>query len=193
MFDLTASQTRPGEASNNDRRISQILSNPNSLPMVATTIHEGTHQLMFNTGMQTRFSDTPLWINEGLATYFETPDLGNTRGWRAIGRVNYLRFSQFRQDLNTRDRNALVNLIATDNRFQEAEQSLAAYAEAWALNYYLLNKRTKDYVAYLKFMSQKKRLDYGTPEQRVLDFKKFFGDDLNSLDREFVRYMQKLK
>lgn len=193
MYDLTAEQVRPGARLEGDRRINEILSSPNSLPMVATVIHEGTHQLMFNTGMQTRFSDTPLWINEGLAMYFETPDLKSSRGWRAIGQINYLRFSKFRQDLSTRSPTSLADLISKDERFHNSAQMLSAYAESWALNYFLLNKRPKAYVNYLKFMSQKKPLQYDTAEQRLTDFKKFLGDDLEALDREFVSYMARLR
>lgn len=192
MYDLTADQVQPGTTISNDRRVNQILSSPNSLPMVATVIHEGTHQLMFNRGMQTRFSDTPLWLNEGLAMYFETPDMKSSRGWRAIGRVNPLRFGQFRQDLQTRAPNALTELISHDKRFADAQHSGAAYAESWALNYYLLNRRSDEYVAYLKFMAKKRPLEYDTPEQRLSDFKQFFGEDLNALDREFVGYMLRL-
>ncbi len=193
MYDLMADQVNPGAQVDNDRGVYEILSNPNSLPMVATVIHEGTHQLMFNSGMQTRFSDTPLWINEGLAMYFETPDMNSTRGWRAIGRVNLLRYRQFRNDLPLRKATALENLISSDDRFKDQETMLAAYAESWALNYYLLNKRSKEYVAYLKHMAKKKPLIYDTAEQRIEEFKKFFGEDLGILDREFVDYILNLK
>ena len=44
---------------------------PNWERNVATIIHEATHQLAYNTGMQTRFSDNPMWVSEGLATCFE--------------------------------------------------------------------------------------------------------------------------
>ena len=40
--------------------------------VIATTIHEAVHQLSFHTGIQTIHVQYPLWINEGLATSFET-------------------------------------------------------------------------------------------------------------------------
>ncbi len=40
--------------------------------IIATTIHETVHQLMFHTGVQNRQVQYPLWICEGLATSFET-------------------------------------------------------------------------------------------------------------------------
>ena len=73
------------------REINQMLSQPAAVPLVATIVHEATHQIAFNCGLQTRFADIPLWLCEGMAVYFEAPDLASTRGWRGIGRVNYPR------------------------------------------------------------------------------------------------------
>ena len=69
--------------------------------MVATIIHEATHQLAFNRGLQARFADVPLWVSEGIALYFETPDLRNSRGWQTVGAVNRVRLDRFRQYLTT--------------------------------------------------------------------------------------------
>ncbi len=191
MYDLTGGQRAPGSRPEDNRRIAEVLSNPRAIPMVATVIHEGTHQLMFNMGMQTRFFDTPLWINEGLAMYFETPDLSNPRGWRAIGQINPMRINRFRQLVSTRDSKSLETMLSEDARFRDPNQALDAYAEAWAFNYFLLNKYPKEYVNFLKHMSQKPRLKYDTPETRLSDFLGFFEQDLQSLDREFVQYIQK--
>ena len=69
---------------------------------MATIIHEATHQLAFNCGMQNRYADIPLWLSEGIAIYFETPDLRNKRGWRSIGSVNRVRLAEFRRYLRSR-------------------------------------------------------------------------------------------
>ena len=191
MYDLTGGQRAPGANPGDGRRIAEVLSNPRAIPMVATVIHEGTHQLMFNMGMQTRFSDTPLWMNEGLAMYFETPDLSNPRGWRAIGQINPMRIGRFRQLIPTRGSDSLERMLSTDARFRDPSSSLDAYAEAWAFNYFLLNQYPKEYVNFLKHMAQKPRLQYDPPETRLAEFLQFFKQDLPTLDREFVQYMQK--
>lgn len=193
MYDLTTGLLPANTALRNDRNISEILSAPNSLDMVATVIHEGTHQLMFNTGMQTRMSDTPLWINEGLAMFFETPDLANNSGWRAIGQINRPRLLQFRQEYASRPENALESMLSTDERFQNEATAGYAYSEAWSFNYFLLKKHSKKYVEYLKFMSTKSPLLYDTPEERLDDFKRFLGEDIAALDREFLKFVQKLR
>lgn len=190
MYDLTDGQRAPGAELGNERRINEVLSNPRAIPMVATIIHEGTHQLMFNMGMQQRFADTPLWLNEGLAMYFETPDLSNSRGWRAIGQINPLRIQRFRRNLAARTPKSLSNLLSSDEAFRDPTTSLDAYAEAWAFVYFLLNRHEKEFVEYLKHMSAKPLLQYDDGATRVAEFMHFFDVSLDELDREFVEYMR---
>lgn len=186
MYDLTAGLDA------GSRPIHEVLQDPRAIPMVATIIHEGTHQLVFNTGMQTRLAESPLWMNEGLSIYFETPNLNNKNGWRLPGLLNHDRLFQFRQTLNARPENSLETLVSDNSRFQNPETSLDAYAEAWALNYFLLREKPKEFVKYIKFMSQKKRLETDTSQQRLQEFKRFFGEDLSELDQEFLAYVYRL-
>lgn len=190
MYDLTSEGFGAGNLTN-DRQINSVLNNPRAIPMVATVIHEGTHLLMFNNGMQTRFSDTPLWINEGIAMYFEVPDLSSARGWGKIGEPNFLRLGHFLKYLRGRPRNSLQTMISSDAPFR-GEQALDMYAQAWAFSYFLLNRHEDEFVEYLKFMATKPRSVYDSPEQRLADFEKFFEQDLAELDREFVNYVSRL-
>ncbi len=195
MYDLTADMVAPGQAARNNRRVNEILSVPAAVPMVATIIHESTHQLIFNRGMQTRFSDTPLWLNEGLAMYFETPDPNSERGWNKIGAVNMLRYPGFMESIAARRADSLEMLISGESLFHDPETALDAYAHSWALNYFLLEKHPEEFTAYIQHMSEKQPLDYDietVAEVRLGDFRQFFGDDLNVLDREFIAYMRSL-
>ena len=191
MYDLTR-QWVAGDPVKSERRIREVLSNPLAIPMVATIIHEGTHQLMFNLGMQTRLADSPLWINEGLAIYFETPDLRNSKGWRLPGLVNHDRLSQFAASLPDRAPDSLQQLIRSDARFHDPEIALDAYAESWALNHFLLNRKSKKYIAYLGLMSKKEQLVDGTEAQRLADFEQFFGKDYEKLNAELLEYLRRL-
>ena len=149
--------------------------------------------MAFNCGMHDRYADIPLWFSEGLAIYFETPDLRSTRGWRGIGSVNRVRLSEFRRYLRNRPSDSLKTLLDTDERFRNARTAPQAYAEAWALNYFLINKRSEDYAAYLKLLSSKKPLLYDDPAERIEEFKRFFGEDLNQLNAEFLRSMRAVR
>lgn len=192
MYDLTSGQDRMMRPKSTERNIVDVLGQPSAIPMVATVIHEGTHQLMFNMGMQQRFADTPLWINEGLAMFFETPDLKTKKGWRAIGQINGMRLNHFRANLGQRKPNTLENMVSSDELFQDEETKLLAYSEAWALNYFLLKKHSDEYVAYLKHMSKKEPQKFDGPEKRLAEFKQFLGEDLGALDREFIHYIRSL-
>jgi hypothetical protein len=195
MYDLTgvdslrAAAGRRGSAS----QINQILAQPQAEQLVATVIHEATHQIAFNSGLQTRFADIPLWVSEGIAVYFETPDLGSSKGWRTLGAVNYSRLDVFRGNLARRQPGSLRALIADDKQLRDPRGAADAYADAWALNYYLLRRRPKEYVAYLKTLSEKQQLFWDDPATRVKEFQAAFGDDLEKFDRDFLRYMQKVR
>lgn len=195
LYDLTTGFQGGVGKPDSDRRIQEILANPNALPMVATVVHEGTHQLMFNMGMQTRLADTPLWVNEGLAMFFETPDLNNPKGWRTIGQVNRVRLLSFREYLPQRagGGESLRLLLTDDLAFRDPKLSLSRYAEAWALNYFLLNKYSKEYVAYLEQLRGKLPLRMDQAETRVAEFEAALGKRLADLDEEFIEYLQKLR
>lgn len=195
MYDMTGVE----EATNGQRniktseQISKVMSQPNSLNMVATIIHEATHQLAYNSGLQQRLAPVPMWLNEGLAEFFETPDVKSKSGWKGIGVVNGVRLQQFRGYQNARQADSLETLIKADDRFRDGSTVLDAYAESWVLFHYLAKTRKEKFGAYIKFVSEKKPLVEETPEQRLKDFQTFFGDDVNALDRELVRYSQKLR
>ncbi|MBL8856355.1 MAG: DUF1570 domain-containing protein [Planctomycetaceae bacterium] len=189
MYDLMAD----GQFGNRDRGLSQALSHPNAVPMVATIVHEATHQLMYNNGMQQRLADIPLWVSEGLAVYFEAPDLSSKQGWKGIGKINVLRFHRAKQYLNQRPADSLATLIQDDKRFRDGTTTLDAYAEAWALNYFLLKKYAKQYQAYLQELSKKTPLVQQTGEQRIALLEEKLGKSLAEIDREFVQFLQKLQ
>ncbi|MBN2476747.1 MAG: DUF1570 domain-containing protein [Pirellulales bacterium] len=194
MYDLTGIETlnRYGTARGTTAQISQILAQPDAQRTVATVVHEATHQIAFNCGLHTRYSDCPVWFSEGIAVYFETPDLGSTKGWRSIGTVNGPRLLRFHQYLAGRPANSLETLIADDKRFRDPDQAQDAYAEAWALTYFLIRQRPSQYVAYLELLSQKKPLLNDGPQGRLKEFQKTFGD-WRKLDAEFLRYMTRVR
>jgi len=195
MYDLTGVQAL---RSRNSRRgsaaeINRMLAQPEARRLVATVIHEATHQVAFNTGLQTRYADIPLWVSEGIAVYFETPDLSNSRGWRTIGEVNSIRLHAFREYARQRPAGSLRSLIATDDRMRDTRQSNAAYAESWALNYFLIKQRSDEYMAYLRNMAKKRPFIYDGPERRVQEFEAAFGVDVETLDAEFMRQIGRLR
>jgi hypothetical protein len=193
MYDLTGIESlrSAGDRRGSSAQINAVLSRPEAEQVVATIIHEATHQIAFNSGLQTRFADIPLWVSEGLAVYFETPDLQSAKGWRIIGAVNTNRLERFREYLAQRPAGSLKSLLCDDKRIRDTRTALDAYAEAWALNYFLINHRTKQYVAYLQMLSEKKQFYWDDPKTRLKEFQAAFGD-LGQLDADFLKQMQKV-
>jgi hypothetical protein len=194
MYNLTGIDARrPSRRLNSAEQISRVLSSPEAARTVATVVHEATHQLAFNCGLHERWGDVPMWVSEGIAVYFETPHVGSSKGWRAIGAVNRSRLLQFRQYLQTRPPDSLKTLLADDERFRTTETAIHAYAETWALTYYLLKTHSADYVKYLRKIADKPPLAKNTSEERLLDFRDAFGSDLQGLDESFVRQIMRLR
>ena len=178
MFDLTGVEAVRGARNRRGsmREINQMLSQPAAVPLVATIVHEATHQIAFNCGLQQRFADIPLWLCEGMAVYFEAPDLASTRGWRGIGRVNYPRLETFRKNLPNWHDGSLEELLRDSRRFRDPRTAVDAYADAWALNYYLIKYEPKAYADYLKMLAEKPPLIDDDPKTRLAEFRKHFGD-----------------
>lgn len=177
-------ESRPGRALTAAQVQKLALQNPMA---IATVIHEAVHQLSFNIGLQTRYADNPAWFSEGLAMYFETPDLEAQAGWRTIGKLNTSRLVQYRNLASVRPLE-IRSLIATDDRFRDPTTAIDAYAEAWALHYYLVETQKDKYDNYLKGLGAKQPLKWDTPDQRVAEFEAAFGAT-TEVERALTKYM----
>ncbi|MFM9964475.1 MAG: DUF1570 domain-containing protein [Planctomycetaceae bacterium] len=185
LFDLTAGPNSPPAQTAADIQ-RKIATSPFN---VVTMIHEATHQLAFNSGLQTRYADNPRWLTEGLAMFFEVPDLDSRSGWKTIGKVNAPRRKDFRETSRSpREAISLAELIRADDVFLQPDKARAAYAESWALTYFLLKTRRDDVVSYLKTIQRKPRLIADSPEDRVREFEKEFGET-GTLEREWKKWM----
>lgn len=190
LFDLTARDAAPPATT-----IAQVQRRVQQVPAsVATVVHEATHQIAFNRGMHRRYADNPVWLTEGMAMYFEAPDLKSRRGWSTIGKVNRSRLSRFRGFLKgNREANSIETLIQSNDRFADADSAFDAYSEAWALTYFLIQTRVRDYSRYLKVVSQKPPLQWDMPEERLTEFQSAFGSDLTRLNRELLSFTSRLR
>ena len=197
MYDMTGRESqRQGEPNRSYMEIQRILATSGAAATVATTVHEATHQLGFNCGLHQRFSDCPRWALEGVAIYFETPDLSSTRGWRSIGTLNRSRLSRFQRYASTiRPADSLLKLVVEDARFLDTSTALDAYAESWALTYFLLRRYPDKYLEYMELLSTKVVAAPDTPEQRWADFRSVFGEspELSQLDQDFLRFIMQIR
>jgi hypothetical protein len=154
-----------------------------------TIIHEATHQTAFNTGVHTRFAGVPRWLCEGLATLFEARGVWDGSSHlpdsERINRRQLAAFQKFRR--SRRQDGTLPELLATDRLFRSDEEG--AYAESWALTYYLSETRPRLYSEYLaKTASHPAFEDYSAAD-RVAQFQDIFGENLKMVEIEFLRFM----
>lgn len=188
MYDLTGVSQFGGQRISSAGQLNRILQQPAAESMVATIVHEAVHQLAYNSGLQNRFGPYPFWLNEGLAMFFEVPDLKSRRGWHGIGKINPVRLNQLKLMVRSGRTDFFNEVLRDDQRFRDPDETLNAYAEAWALNYYLLQREPKKYLAYLEEMNQMVPLTELSPEERIALFEKHFGD-LQSLQTECLNFI----
>ena len=131
-------------------------------------------------------------MSEGLAEFFETPDLSNTRGWAGIGQVNYSRWDRYQANEAAGTLLPFEKIVGGDAAFRNPQTAVDAYAQAWALTYFLIRWRPDDYAGYLKALAAKPQLAQDPPEKRLAEFKKHFGE-LDKLWGEFERQMARIR
>jgi hypothetical protein len=157
-----------------------------------TIIHEAAHQSAFNTGVHTRFSDVPRWVAEGLGTMFEARGVWQSRTYpHQSDRINRGRLAAWRSYARRRPADAIAQLVSSDRAFTRDPDG--AYAEAWALSFFLMETSPRKYIDYLaKTAARPVFADYRAPE-RLQDFTTIFGTDLTMLDARLQRFLAGLK
>lgn len=194
-FDITGVQglAQPGQRYATREMLMQLFLQPQAERTVATVVHEAVHQISYNCGLQVRLADNPKWVSEGMAMFFEVPDKSSV-GWGTIGKVNPIQLVQFRKYMGSRPADSLTTLISDDQRFSgPADQVLGAYAESWALTYFLMKAQKKNFGNYLRDLGQLKPLGETDPRQRMELFKKHFGTNLGKLDIDFIKFIRAQK
>jgi hypothetical protein len=157
------------------------------------TIHEATHQTAFNTGVHSRYAAPPVWVAEGLATMFEAPGVYNSRSFpRQSDRINRGWLAQFRQlELPRHQPGLPADLVASDELF--GRNPAVAYAEAWALTFYLVETDPRKYADYLASTARRPPFAEYTAAERTADFTAVFGSDWRMLEARLLRFMAGLE
>ncbi len=158
-----------------------------------TMIHEAIHQLAFNSGLHSRIGRNPRWIVEGLAMILEVDDnranaIGSVKKRVNESRLNW--FLKYRSKVRTE---TIAEFVADDERYFK-QNVLNAYAQAWALTYFLAETRSSEYAQYLTRVSARDPLSAAySPSDRLADFQASFGNDLPLLEVKFMRFVDSLE
>ncbi|ADG67484.1 hypothetical protein Plim_1652 [Planctopirus limnophila DSM 3776] len=158
----------------------------------ATLIHEAVHQLGFNYGLHSRIEPGPVWMIEGLAMAFENDALRKRdRQASAWDRINRERFLHFRAMQQKMPRGWLRALIESDDLFET--RALDAYAQAWAVTFFLLETRPSQYVRLLTTSHEMERkADESITSRRLRHFIESLGKEPESLEIEIKRFFEEL-
>ena len=65
-----------------------------------------------------------------------------------------------------------------------------AYAQAWALSFYLSETQPRLYAEYLKRTAERPMFSDYPAGERIADFQAVFGNDLKMFETKFLRYME---
>ena len=157
----------------------------------STIIHEATHQTAYNVGLHNRFAPQPRWACEGLAMMFEARGVHSPRsGDRQADRINAQRLVDYRDLVAKQDPfKGLANFVSTDDHFKY--QTIPAYANSWALSFYLSETRPREFTSYLETLATRPNFKNYSVRDRVADFQQAFGD-LEMLEVHFKRFFEKL-
>ena len=122
---------------------------------------------------------------------FEARGVWDARKYpRLSDRINRDRLEEFEDHLSTRPSGRLASFVASDHAFRQ--NVLQAYAEAWALTFYLAEKRPRQYTAYLQRTSARKPFRSYSQQDRLRDFTDCFGDNLTLLEAHYLRFIKSL-
>lgn len=156
-----------------------IWNSPDKRTMMRTVRHEGFHQYLDRIT-----SEAPVWLNEGMAEYFEQSRLIQTR-WKD-DQVNEQHVALLRS--TSGKWTPLEDFVYLDDRSFRANSGLH-YPQAWAFVHYLYNASSRS----------KKRLDSlldalheGANRKQALE-SAFEEVDWEKLELEFERYVHALK
>jgi hypothetical protein len=158
-----------------------------------TLIHEATHQTAFNTGIHSRYCPPPTWVVEGLATLFEARGVYDSERYTNLSdRINAAR----KKDYDALAAKGLQQklpgeLTASDRLFRS--HPAVAYAEAWALAFYLVETQPRPFSNYLIRTTSRPAFVPYSAEERLADFTAIFGRDWPMLDAQMARFMGELK
>jgi hypothetical protein len=145
--------------------------------------HEGFHQFIgYELGQE-----VPVWLNEGMAQFFEN---NTTKNGRLIpGGIDAKKLAAAQAVIQARRMPVLGELLAMDRRMFYASPEVT-YPVSWALVYYLMMRDTTNFQnSHFRRYLQ----DLKWSRDDVASFRKRFGKDSAEWETDFQRYVLQLR
>ena len=173
-------------------QIEEFLKRPGITQSVDLLVHEGAHQLAYNTGLQVRWSGCPSWFTEGIAIIRGTPKRTARNGWEIDLRIDDQRYPDLRRYLRTKPNAPILTVVRDDVATHVKETQSQSYGMAWGLTFYLMTKHPKEFVEYVGTLNKAAPFTSKTADIRQKEFEQHFGNDWKTLEEDFAREMMRL-
>jgi len=147
--------------------------------------HEMAHQLAYNRGLQTRGVMYPLWVSEGLATFFEGSALAGADPRSNPGRKRRLAELGVKKTLLPLRE---LSILAGPGALEPSPADV--YAQCWGLMTFLLQRHPDKLSAYLADLAQT-RMGRRSSASLRYDFVRHFGP-IGALERRWQEYVASL-
>lgn len=145
--------------------------------------HEGFHQFIgYELGQQ-----IPMWLNEGMAQYFETAFIIGSQFH--VGQVSRSKLLYAQALIVNKQAPPLSQLIQWDRATFYANANVA-YPMSWALVYYLVNSHDERF-GQSEFRRYMQDLKYGQDDYR--SFQRRFGANIDHWQADFENYILHLQ
>lgn len=144
--------------------------------------HELAHQVLFHIGLQRHEMKRRRWLQEGLATQFETP-----------GALNEHRLADFLLIRWGAEEMSLRRLVTDAELLSSASaESAEVYAAAWGLVYYLIEKHPTDFSWYMATLASPNDEELEAGMDDVAIFERAFGPIDDAFEKRWRAYIQRL-
>ncbi len=153
--------------------------------------HEGAHQLFRACGVQCVYAIEPTWLTEGLAQYCETPEIG---GYHL---VLAQRLAKVRDGGGCIPLKSLLNHRDRSGFFSLGEANVErAYAESWALTYFLMEGKYHDrFFQFIKHYQDIDDVNAAAAEQKKDNetlLAAYLKTDVHTLEAQWQKFVDRL-
>jgi len=146
-------------------------------------LHEGTHQFIHLVCE----GEVPLWIDEGLASYYESSKFAGTS--LKTNLINRERLDKMQERIRQKTASTFEDILNLHVAFSAYE-----YAHSWSLIYFFINYKNGKYAdAFNRYFEAIKKEGIKSTDQHIELFEKTFKVKIDVMERQWEDYILNLK
>ena len=159
---------------------------------IETIVHECVHQLAFNTGLQKRYAEVPLWVSEGLAVYFEGTSGRGSLGWSRPGEASRIHLPTLKKQPIFQQL-PLATLISSNEPFQNSDLLASSYSESWALVHFLVTRKRGNFDRLLQGYQQLMPRKLISPAEHLERFVSATDQEIEATQKQLDQHISRLR